>query len=119
MATKKTVTVEELKAQIAELEAQAENLLKAEIAEVIGRMKEAIAHYGLTAEDLGFGRKTRAKAVKAIRRRGRKPAGKAAKAGVIRYRDDAGHAWTGHGRRPQWFVDALAAGKTPEDLAVK
>ena len=26
--------------------------------------------------------------------------------------------WTGRGRKPQWFNEALASGKTPEDLAV-
>ena len=26
--------------------------------------------------------------------------------------------WSGRGRKPQWFADALAAGKTPEDLSV-
>lgn len=26
--------------------------------------------------------------------------------------------WSGRGRKPQWFADALAAGKTPEDLMV-
>lgn len=36
--------------------------------------------------------------------------------GVIKYRDDAGNAWTGRGKRPQWYLNALAAGKTPEQL---
>lgn len=26
--------------------------------------------------------------------------------------------WSGRGRKPRWFADALAAGKKPEDLAV-
>lgn len=26
--------------------------------------------------------------------------------------------WSGRGRKPQWFHEALASGKTPEDLAV-
>ena len=26
--------------------------------------------------------------------------------------------WTGRGRQPQWFRDALASGKTEEDLAI-
>jgi DNA-binding protein H-NS len=38
--------------------------------------------------------------------------------GVIKYRDDAGNAWTGRGTKPKWFVAALAAGKTPQDLLV-
>lgn len=26
--------------------------------------------------------------------------------------------WSGRGRKPRWFIDALAKGKKPEDLAV-
>lgn len=26
--------------------------------------------------------------------------------------------WSGRGRKPQWFAEALAAGKTPEDLSI-
>jgi DNA-binding protein H-NS len=26
--------------------------------------------------------------------------------------------WTGRGRKPNWFIDAIAAGKSPEDMAV-
>ena len=37
-------------------------------------------------------------------------------AGVIKYRDEAGNAWTGRGKRPQWYLAALASGKTAEQL---
>jgi len=33
-----------------------------------------------------------------------------------RYRDDAGHSWSGLGPRPRWLLEALATGKTLEDL---
>jgi len=26
--------------------------------------------------------------------------------------------WTGRGRKPKWFEEALAAGKSPEDMAI-
>jgi DNA-binding protein H-NS len=26
--------------------------------------------------------------------------------------------WSGRGRKPQWFVDALSGGKTAEDMAI-
>jgi DNA-binding protein H-NS len=26
--------------------------------------------------------------------------------------------WSGRGRKPRWFIEALAAGKQPEDLAI-
>jgi hypothetical protein len=47
-------TYSQIRAEIAKLEAQAEAARKAEIAGVVGRMKEAIAFYGLSAADLGF-----------------------------------------------------------------
>lgn len=105
----------QIQKQIAALEAQASAVRKKEVGGVIARIKEAIAHYGLTAADLGLsGRAPKAtKPAKPGRKPGRK---KSAKTGVIKYRDDAGNTWTGHGRRPQWFVAAVASGKKPEEL---
>lgn len=104
-------TLAQLQKQIAALEQKAEALKRKEAQGVIARIKEAIAHYGLTAADLGL----------AGAKRGPKPGAKRAAAkkkpaAKAKYRDDQGRSWTGHGRRPQWFVDALAAGKTLEDL---
>jgi DNA-binding protein H-NS len=44
---------------------------------------------------------------------------KGKKSSAAKYSDGAGNAWSGTGRKPRWFVAALAAGKTPEDLAAK
>jgi DNA-binding protein H-NS len=33
------------------------------------------------------------------------------------YRDEAGHTWTGRGPQPRWLKEALAGGKTLEELA--
>lgn len=97
--------------EIEALQRQAEVLKQKETKDVIARIKEAIAHYGLTAADLGLaagGRRSRS----AAGTRGRaKPASK------VKYRDEAGNTWSGHGRRPKWFTDAIANGKTPEQLA--
>ena len=90
---------------------------------MVKRIREAIEHYGLTADDLGL---TRSRAVK---RRGatkpaaskpeRKPRKARSPAGVVKYRDEEGRTWTGHGRAPNWYKAALQAGKVPEDLRVK
>ena len=39
---------------------------------------------------------------------------------VAKYRHPANAAltWSGRGRKPLWFVDALEAGKTPGELAI-
>src|SRR5688500_9469814 len=104
-------TLTQIMKQIDDLKRQAEKVKQQEVTEVIGRIKEAIALYGLSASDLGL-RKQRAAPV-AAKRRGRK-----AKAGGAKFRDPSGRTWSGRGRRPQWFVDALAEGKKPEDLMV-
>jgi DNA-binding protein H-NS len=163
-------TYEQLQKKIEALRAQAEQMKRGELGGVIDRIKEAVAHYGLTASDL-FGKRTRAAStsVKSAPRgskravaysdgqgntwggRGPRPrwlrealaegkqlqdfatktasgsngspakrrkAGGKKRGGVPRYRDEAGNTWTGVGRKPQWFLDALAAGKKPEEMAV-
>ena len=39
---------------------------------------------------------------------------------VAKYRhpENAALTWSGRGRKPLWFVDALEAGKTPGELAI-
>lgn len=125
MATKKTATLASLNAQIAMLQAQAETLRKKEVAEVIAKVKDAIAHYGLSAADLGFGKGIRRTAKVALTPSG-KPPKKGRKSAIakpalraVKFRDDQGHTWGGIGKRPEWFKAALAAGKTPQDLLAK
>ncbi len=151
--TKKTLA--QIQSQIDKLQKEAEAIRTREVADVIGRIKEAIAHYGLSAADLGLdGKASRApakksgakaaksaksaKSVKTVkaakpaaadpaatpkgRRRaagqGATKAAKAARVSVIKYADDQGHTWTGVGKRPNWFLAAIAAGKTADDLRV-
>jgi len=106
--------------QIAQLEKQAETLRSREKADVVDRIKEAIAHYGITADEL-FGatkvRASRKRAAAAASGKARKPAAKKA-GGTAKYTDGAGRTWSGVGKRPNWFKDALAAGKTAEDLLI-
>ena len=35
-----------------------------------------------------------------------------------RHPKDASVTWSGRGRKPHWFVDALKSGKTPDDLSI-
>lgn len=122
MATKKTVlTLTALNAQIAKLQAQAEALRAKEAAEVVARIRETMKRYGLTAADLGLGGAT-AKAAKDAVFAPAKSKGKVSgkrTARKIKFADGKGGTWTGIGKRPQWFRDALAAGKKPEDLLAK
>lgn len=113
-------TYSEIVQEIEALKAQAEELKRNEIREVIDRIKHAIEVYGLTAVDLGLARKGRKPGPKPGSKSGApkaKPtAGKPAAAGV-KYRD-GNNTWGGRGPRPQWLRSALAAGKSLKDFAV-
>lgn len=108
----------QLMKQIDNLRREADELKRQEIDGVIGRIKEAIKAYGLTAADLGLGTARAPRAVKAAKKRGRKP-GKAAAAVSPKFRDEAGNIWGGRGPRPAWLRAALQAGKQLSDFAVK
>ena len=112
-------TYEQLQRQIQALQAEADKLRRKELEEVIGRIREAILFYGITAEDLGLAAKAAAKTKAAGRGKpGRKAAAKATKA-EIAFRNESGQTWGGRGKRPQWLRDALAAGHTLDEFRVK
>jgi DNA-binding protein H-NS len=106
-------TYKDIQEQIAKLQQEAEKLRQKEVKEVIDRIKMAIAHYRLTPKDLFEGKATTT--IRATTKR----TTKAKKPSVPKYRDESGNQWSGHGKRPNWFKAAIAAGKTPEDLLVK
>jgi DNA-binding protein H-NS len=162
---------ERIRKQIETLQAEADKLRRQEAGEVIARIKEAIAHYGLTSADLFSAAKGRAaprataakrsapaarftdghgsswggrgprpkwlraalasgkkledfEAQRAATVNGAEPVAKAKatrkkRAASMGYRDDSGNTWSGKGRKPRWFLEALAAGRTPEDMAAK
>lgn len=105
--------------QIAKLEKEAKALRDKEKIGVVARIREAIAHYEITPAEL-FGSESAAKTSKggaAVTRKAAEPAKKAPS--IAKYTDGAGRTWSGVGKRPNWFKDALATGKTAEDLLIK
>ena len=115
-----TKTYAQLTHEIEALKTQAEAVLQKEKLGVAARIREAIAIYGLTAEELGFGNTTlRAKSravafdTKAATRTDTTLA-----SGTVKYRDDAGNAWGGRGPRPRWLKTALSSGRTLDSFAV-
>ena len=129
MATRKSgSTLKAIHEQIAALQAKAEAIRQQEVGGVIAKIKDAIAHYGLTAADLGLAgtapkaAKPSAPGRKAGRKAGGGPASSARKGKPMRaakYTDGQGNTWSGVGKRPNWFKAALAAGKKEEELLVK
>lgn len=95
----------QLKAEIAKLEKEAAALRAVETNKVIAQIRESIATFGLTAEQL-FGQG--AKVLKAAAA-GVFGGGKASRkgAGIAKYRDPkTGKTWTGFGKAPGWIAKA-------------
>ncbi len=117
-----TKTYAQIAKQIASLQAEASKLRQKEVGEVVARIRQAIEHYGLTAADLGLGAKAPsvAKAAPAAASKPGRKTRKAAKAAIVpKFRNEAGLTWGGRGKRPQWLRDALIAGKSLADFAIK
>ena len=114
-------SLSQINSQIAKLQREADALKAKEATGVISRIREAIDHYGLTASDLGLGVTRASRGRPPGKATARKPTKRtrARSTGVIKYRDDSGNSWTGHGRSPSWYKSALESGKTPDDLLVK
>ncbi len=137
-------TVEQIRAQIAKLQAQEEALLAKEALGVIAKIRVAVEHYGITPEQIfgasavvkkAAGRaaaKPRAGAAKKTKKVGRVKAAEPAsvdkpkKAASVpkgtkvaaKYKDDSGNAWSGRGSQPKWLRAAIEGGKKLEDFAV-
>jgi len=121
----------QLAAQIKKLQKEAEVARKREIAETITNIRQAIELFGLTADDLGFGRKDKVlkgTAGKADQKTKRKT-GKTRrtknlsldKRSVVaaKYRDTAtGATWTGRGKQPKWLAAAIQSGKKLEEFKI-
>lgn len=119
-----TKTYAQLQKQIAKLQQEADDIRAKEVAGVVGRIQEAIAHYGLTVADL-FPQptvrnprtsKTSAQPAKAAK--GTETAKAKKPPAPPKYTDGQGKTWNGIGKRPGWFVSALATGKTATDLEI-
>ena len=110
-------TYTQIRRQIEALQKQADKLKQSEVAGVVERIKEAIAHYDLTPEQLfatssAGARKATSSSAKAAGKGSR-----ANSASSAAYADGAGNTWGGRGPRPRWLRDALAAGKSLDEFA--
>lgn len=101
-----TDSLKDLIAQKASIDAQIDKLKKVETGRVVADIHKMMSDYGITAFDLGFGKGKGSKAA-------------AGPKGQIKYRSaDGVKTWTGKGRKPNWILDAVAAGKSMESFAV-
>ncbi|SIT45207.1 Histone family protein nucleoid-structuring protein H-NS [Paraburkholderia ribeironis] len=94
-------TYKQLTAQLEKLHKEVAVAREKEIAQAIADIRQKIAEYDLTAEELGFTSP-------------RKPARKTAAASVPKYRNPkTGETWSGRGRSPSWL-----AGKNRERFLI-
>lgn len=111
-------TYAQLQKQIAKLQQQADALRKAEVKGVIDRIKVAIAHYALTAEQLGFAQAATQSEAHGTRKARAAARATAASSATPRFSNAEGGSWSGRGARPRWLREALAAGRDLEDFSV-
>lgn len=97
------LSIEEMEILAKDIETEITNRRQAERERVLEQMRELAASIGTTPEDL-------------FRRTGR-VVEKAVVAVKYRHPNNPSQTWTGRGKRPQWVTDALASGKTLDDLA--
>jgi DNA-binding protein H-NS len=95
-------TYKELLNQIDDLMKQAEDQRRKEITNVVAEIRQKMQDYELTIEDLGF---------TTTPKKPRK------KNSPSKYKNPiTGESWSGIGKQPKWFKEALATGKTKEEL---
>jgi DNA-binding protein H-NS len=108
-----------LRQQIAEMQKQATELQRKNRPAVLAQLREQMAAYGITAEDLSRApakpaRPKGALAAAASPAKGKKPVVRA----PAKYRGINGQEWSGKGITPKWLKDLLVDGKTLEDFLV-
>src|SRR4030095_14385499 len=99
----------QIQRQIEKLRREADSLRVVEVKGVVDRIKVAIAHYGLTAEQLGL--IGRGKAARKVNGKAKPVTHAAAK-----FSDGQAKEWSGRGPRPHWLREALSAGRSLEEF---
>jgi len=111
----------QIRAQIAKLEREAESLRKKEIKHVVQQIRRLMAEHNLTLDDLREPR-SRKSGKAATGKVKRKPAAKKrrSRASKAKYRspDKKSLTWSGMGRQPKWITELLDSGKTLDDLRI-
>lgn len=100
------LSIQELQELAREIENEIVTRREQDRERVLQQMRDLAASVGMTLEEFLRQERGRGRAVSA--------GGAAVK---YRHPDDPGLTWSGRGKRPNWVNDALASGKTLEDLA--
>jgi DNA-binding protein H-NS len=111
-----TKTYAQLAREIQALQAHAEKLRQSETKDVIARLNESIAQYGLTAQDLHFPGASASSSSSRSALPGTSSRATASSNGA-KYSDGPGRVWGGRGPRPAWLREAMAQGRSLESFA--
>ena len=111
-----SMSKKELLALKARVEKAIQRLEKKTLEQARKAAEEAARKFGVTLDEL-TGTKSGAKQGAKNRRKG---SGKRRAKAAAKYAnpDDPSQTWTGRGRQPAWFKQALAAGRSPEDMLI-
>lgn len=103
--------LQQINAQIAELQRKAKEIEQAQRQPIIDKMREDIKTYGITAKELGL---------KASRGPAKPSDGEAKEKAPVapKYRQGE-NTWTGRGRAPAWIVEFEKNGGKKEQLLIK
>lgn len=113
------MTLEQVRSEISRLESRAERLEhEGRKVAYFAKVKEGLDVLNLSMEDLLAGLAALERSTRPLRGKGsgkqRKP-----RTAAPTYGDGSGATWSGKGRAPQWFRDALNSGKRKEDLLLQ
>lgn len=102
-----SLDTDSLKKLIGDAQKEIERKKKSMIREIRSEMERLASRVDMTPEQ-----------VLAYDKKKSKPT---SKPGVPRFRSpyNPKKTWTGHGKRPKWFVDAIDEGYTPEQMEIK
>jgi DNA-binding protein H-NS len=108
----KSMTRRELEKLSANIDKALARRTDAEKKAAIAAAEKAVKAHGFTLADITE--------IAPPAKRGRKAAKKPKAPSAPKYADpaDKSKTWTGKGRQPDWFKAAMAAGKSPEDMAI-
>ena len=98
-----TMSHKELEQHLEDVKMAIKNAYERDRVEARKAAEKAAAEYGFSLDEVSSGAKK----------------GKAAKA-AAKYAnpEDPSQTWTGKGRQPKWYVEAIESGKTPADLEI-
>lgn len=113
-------TIQAIQRQIDKLQREADALRSKEVVGVVERIRSAIQHYQLSADDL-FGGRTAKRGGKSSTTSARAPSASRGGKGrpvAVKFRDDEGNTWTGRGSQPRWLTAHLKAGRKADEFRV-